>query len=81
MDDFLNWLEKRAEQLRLDAGFGGSHSDGGAKVLQDQVTIYRHARAGEMPPLWMKLWNEYDRDRDPEYAEYLRLQKKFEGHK
>lgn len=64
---------KEAERRRTSAGFSGARDDGGAGILEAQVRFYRSGQAGVMPPEWQ----EYEKQLDPEYEEYLRLVKKF----
>lgn len=41
--------------------------------LEEQVKFFRYGLSARMPPEWMK----YEVKLDPEYAEYIRLSKKF----
>jgi len=62
-----------AHGKREDAGYSGRWDDGGAGHLEDQVKFYRYGQQGVMPPEWA----EYEKLMDPEYQEFIRLQKKF----
>jgi len=66
-----------ARKVREDAGYGGRMDDGGASKLEDQVNYYRYGMTRTLPPDWGTFAEQVEREEDPEYAEYLRLQKKF----
>ena len=70
-------IEKEAETRNLNAAYGGSHGDGGASILRDQVKFYKYGRDGLIPPEWEPYIRQAERERDPEYAELMRLKKKF----
>ena len=79
-----------AFNLREDAGYSGSWTDGGASVLEDSLSMFINGvkaalnTAGiidgvedyqlEVP----KQWTKYFIEDDKEYKEYLRLKNKFE---
>ena len=75
MERIIALVLKDAEDCRTSAGYNGSFSDGGASELEAQVMFYRFGRDGSLPPEWIK----YLKHIDPEYPEYERLKKKFEG--
>lgn len=67
----------KAKQLREDAGFGGSYTDGGARALELQVECFKAGLNGEIPASW-RAWNkEFLRTQDPEYQTFLKLKEKF----
>jgi len=63
-----------AHQKKEGAAYNGSHGDGGASRLEEQVKFYRYGQKNIMPSEWGK----YEKEIDPEYNEYMRLKKKFE---
>ena len=67
-----------AQMRRCDAGYGGCSHDNGASRLEDQVEVFISAMIERKIP---DMWNEYakmlEKNADPEYLEYLRLQQKF----
>lgn len=75
IDRVMELVLKDAEGLEMDAGWGGSPSDGGAGRLRDQVKFYKYGAANELPPEW----KSYTDKLDPEYDTFLRLKNKFEG--
>jgi hypothetical protein len=66
-------IEKEAVRLAESAGYAGAMDDGGAGRLREQLEFWQAGLAGDVP----KEWDEYLKPLDPEYAEYLRLHKKF----
>lgn len=73
VDDLLKVILKDADERRSNAAYGGSHHDGGASAIEAQVKFYNYGRTGQIPPEW----DQYMKKLDPEYQEFLRLQKKF----
>ncbi len=71
------FLLKKAEAMAYDAGMSGSMGDNGAKTLRDQITCWVAGLRGETPDCWEEYIQEYNRENDPDYAEYQRLMKKF----
>lgn len=65
-------LEEAKERENL-AGQSGSHDDGGASLLKMQVKYYELGQRGITPDNW----KTFEYKADPEYKEFLRLQKKF----
>jgi len=75
IDKVILRVLEESEKLSNYAAYNGSMNDGGAGILAQQVEFYEHGRKGTIPPQWKKYANEFD----PEYREYLRLKKKFNG--
>lgn len=73
VDELIKIVLKDADKKQDDAGYGGHHHDGGAAHQRDCVKFYNYGRAGKIPPDW----DQYTKQLDPEYQEFLRLQKKF----
>ena len=74
---FLAHLDKEAELARIEAGMNGSFGDGGASRILDEISAYRAGREGKLPTFWVEKYNQFTNTLDPEYKEFLRLQKKF----
>jgi len=70
-------IEREAEARYNKAAYGGSMDDDGAKSLRDQVKFYKYGREGLVPPEWEIYVKQAQRESDPEYAELMRLKKKF----
>lgn len=67
-----------AHNRREGAGYSGRMDDGGAGVLEAQVEYYQMGMEGRLPHAWESYFNQAVREADPEYAEYVRLKRKFE---
>ena len=78
MDKVFSMILKDAEDRATSAGYSGSWGDGGAEVLRNQVRFYQCGMNGTLPSEWEKYFDQVVRESDSEYAEYLRLKKKFE---
>lgn len=76
--EFLQFLHKKAETLRDEAGHNGSYTDGGASALDNEITCYGAGKHAVLPVCWNRYWDEYEaRVSDAEYATYVRLKEKF----
>jgi hypothetical protein len=73
----MDLILKDADKRESDAGYGGSHSDGASR-LRDQVKFYKAGMKGDIPEDWNEYVQEYVKNTDPEYSEYIRLKQKFE---
>lgn len=76
--ELLHYLLQTAQVKRADAGYGGHRDDGGASQLEAQVELFIDAVIDRIQPqAWKEYAKELERNRDPEYAVYLRLRNKF----
>ena len=75
--EFLSYLLKLAEEKRSDAGFAGAMGDYGAGAIENEVAIYQAALIEGVPKCWEDEYIKFTNQLDPEYGEYIRLQKKF----
>jgi hypothetical protein len=66
-----------AANKRMDAGYSGGWDDGGASRLEEQAKFFAYGLNRVMPPEWNQFIKQYETSIDPEYQEFLRLQKKF----
>lgn len=78
IDKIIALILKDAEDRRTAAGYGGRFDDGGAGILQAQVQFYQYGARGILPPEWNEYRKQAETQADPEYAEYVRLKRKFE---
>lgn len=78
MEDFLNFLSKKADELKLNAGYAGSSHDGGARELRNNIEVFKAGLSGNIPNSWKKDYMEFKDRKDPEYLIYLSLKDKFE---
>lgn len=78
IDRIISLILKDAEDRRTSAGYDGRWDDGGAGSLQQQVQFYQYGQRGILPPEWASYRKQAETQADPEYAEYVRLKRKFE---
>lgn len=77
LNHIISMVLQAAADARDSAGYSGSFGDGGASILETQVKFYRYGMEGIIPPGWRQYQNQVEKEADPEYKEYLRLQNKF----
>lgn len=76
-------IASEVKRRRDIAGFNGAHHDGGAGELEMQLRFFEHgiryvnSNCQRMPSEWADMVKQAERETDPEYQEYLRLQRKF----
>jgi hypothetical protein len=68
---------KSAQDLSRDAAYGGRWDDGGADAMRDQFNTWKQGYLGKVLPEYAKILKDAKREADPEYAEFLRLKKRF----
>jgi hypothetical protein len=82
VDAFLAHKMEKAETARNDAAYGGRWDDGGYASTKEKIEIFRAGFNGYWPFVWSNEVDLFEQEMknaaDPEYQEYLRLQKKFE---
>lgn len=78
VDAIITLVLKEVDEREKAAGYSGSWSDNGSQYTRDMVEYYRMGQAGMIPPEWEKFVNQVKKNEDPEYQEFLRLQKKFQ---
>jgi hypothetical protein len=61
------------------AGLSGERHDGGAGERLRAVEAFVHGWYKKIPREWDAQFRQLRRERDPEWPEYQRLKKKFEG--
>jgi NADH:ubiquinone oxidoreductase subunit len=77
MESIIALILKDAQDKRSNASYGGRWDDGGAGSLETQVLFFQYGLAQTVPPEWNAYEEQYEKEIDPEYREYLRLQRKF----
>lgn len=75
IDKIIKAVLAEANDAEHNACMMGAHHDGGAGTMRNQVLFYKAGMEGTLP----KSWKKHEQKLDPEYEEYLRLQKKFGG--
>jgi hypothetical protein len=73
MQKLMDLISMEAKNRRESAGYNGRMDDGGASVLEAQVRFYKLGMEGKFPDEWQ----EFEKQLDPEYQEYIRLRRKF----
>lgn len=68
-----------AEKKKNDAGYSGAYHDGGAAQLLGLLEAWQAGLQGRIPAAFSDYQAQHIRDTDQEYAQYLRLRRKFEG--
>ena len=78
---FLEKKRKEAYEARENAGYGGRMDDGGCSALLRTCEAFQSGLNAVWPDFWLgeieAFVKEEKRLADPDYIEYLRLQKKF----
>ena len=77
INEFLEFLRRKATKLQDDAGYNGRHDDGGASHIRDMIDVYIAGMSQQLPENWKRYYEEFQKEGDPEYQEYLRLKNKF----
>lgn len=73
MDKLLEEANDRDECDALNGKPGGY-----ARIVKRELDIYRAGLQGRWPEIWKHIKVEAERRKDPQYAKYLELKKKFE---
>lgn len=74
---FIHFCREKASQLRDDAGYSGSRSDGGARNLNEMVDCFEAGLAGIIPEPLRKYHAEFQKESDPDWKALHVLAKKF----
>lgn len=81
INDFKQYVKNHYECKKSDAGYGGEHHDGGYREAMAIISANELGLEGlDLTHVkgFQSLIPEFNMQKDPEYAEYLRLQEKFE---
>lgn len=70
-----------AEAKAFGASMNGAWNDGGASTIRRTVEDWLCGIEGRVPSSLMRYHDKILHDEDPEYAEYVRLSKKFNKEK
>jgi hypothetical protein len=70
-------VRSHANKLRDDASYTGAWSDNGASDLEAKLEAWLSGLKREVPLVFKEFYASVKRDNDPEYAEFLRLKRKF----
>ena len=76
--DFGKFYLNKAAVTRRNAGLSGMQHDGGASIMEREWELFLTGfNRQPLPERFDKHIQEFEREQDPEYVEYLRLQEKF----
>jgi len=70
---------REAESRRVAAGYNGSHHDNGAGRIKEICNVWQAGLEGLVPEPLNEFAKQARIETDPEWVEYQRLRKKFEG--
>ena len=77
-------VKSNAHTAKEDAGYSGSWGDGGASAMISKLDAWldgiEFAKTG-VTELYSHIAARYEKELDPEYVEYIRLQSKFGDNK
>ena len=68
---------QHAKKVALDAGYSGAMNDGGASFMEAKAQAFEDGWNHKVPDFLVEACEQIQREANPEYAEYLRLQQKF----
>lgn len=72
-------VRREAKRRGDNAGYGGRMDDGGQRAMEESIAMYEAGFSQEIPKEYQPYVDNIIKERDPEYLDYLRLQKKFEN--
>ena len=72
-------IKKAAEKAKMDAGYNGSHTDGGASRMLSELKMYQMGFNRTFPSQWKPYLEEVKNEQDPEWNLYQKLKEKFEN--
>jgi len=79
--EVLEAVLKDARSIAESAGMAGCYGDNGAGTMKKEVEMFKlgmnYQMSGKIPHEWEKYQQQILREKDPEYAKFLELQKKF----
>lgn len=70
-------VRMEAHNNKEDAGYGGRMDDGGSSAMLSSLKMYQDGFNQIVPEGWEKYIKEIEQNKDPEYQEYLELQRKL----
>ncbi|MGG4438394.1 hypothetical protein AAXE64_27970 [Priestia megaterium] len=81
--EFILAVIKRIEDYAFEleeAAAGSNDVDPEAEKLRIAIEYYKYGLTREIPVAWYKQMREVEKEADPEYKDFLRMRKKFEGY-
>lgn len=81
--EFLVAVVKKVQDYIFEleeAAAGANDVDPEAEKLKIAIEYYKYGLTREVPVAWYKQMREVEKEADPEYKDFLRMRKKFEGY-
>jgi hypothetical protein len=78
--NFKEYVRKHYENARDNQGYSGGQHDGGYRVAMAIMQAHNAGETGQdlkKVTAFIHLIGDFEAQKDPEYDEFLRLQKKF----
>lgn len=72
------YVRQAGYNAQSDAGYSGAMHDGGGGALIKEADAFVAGLERRLPTGWEKYASEVKKEADPEYAQYMRLKRKFE---
>jgi hypothetical protein len=79
INQVISEIEFKINDLREQAGYAGEMGDRGSSLLASELNAWKAGLNHEWPSSWEEYVVSAAQKLDPDYAEYQRLKKKFEG--
>lgn len=71
-------VSNESDDKELIAAMSGAAGDGGASRMRDKLRYWTAGLRNEVPDEYQEIVRQFEKEQDPEYAQYLKLKKKFE---
>lgn len=71
-------VSKESDDKERTALISGAAGDGGASRMRDKLRYWTAGLRNEVPDEYQEIVRQFEKEQDPEYAQYLKLKKKFE---
>lgn len=71
-------VSKASDAKERMAAMSGAAGDGGASRMRDKLKYWTAGLRNEVPDEYQGIVRQFEKELDPEYAQYLKLKKKFE---
>jgi hypothetical protein len=77
VNELLAYLQQTAKDMRSDTRTSAPQREINARVLENEIAAYRAGMTLTVPQSWERHYQHFNNSRDPEYADFIRLQQKF----
>lgn len=69
----------KGEEIARNAAYAGEWTDGGGGVMVNEGKAFLAGLDGRLPENWRDFAQDFERERQREWAEYQRLKAKFDN--